>query len=47
MEYVSLFFDTPGFGGVVAGTVIATCLISYGLTVVWIMKGYTKEAEEE
>ena len=40
------FFDTPGYGGLVAGTIIATLLLTYGLTLRWVAKGQADEDEE-
>ncbi len=45
MQFVDAFFNTPGVGGVVAGTVIATLIICYGLTIRWISKGEENSAE--
>jgi len=39
------FFDKPGIGGIVAGVVIVSLIICYGLTLKWILNGHEKKTD--
>jgi hypothetical protein len=45
MQFVDVVFNTPGVGGLVAGSVISILIVCYGLTVRWISKGEENSAE--
>jgi hypothetical protein len=44
MEYI---LNTPGIGGLLALLVIVTLVTTYGLTLVWISKGYEDEVKSK
>jgi len=46
MEYINAFFNTPGIGGLVAGTAVATLVTCYALTVRWISRGHESDTEK-
>ena len=43
---VSLLFDTPGGGGLVALTAITSLVIAYYLTLKWVVRGQEKSSED-
>lgn len=43
---VSTFFETPGFGGAVALSVIVILVICYFLTLRWVARGQVEKTEE-
>jgi len=45
MWYVKAVFNTPGVGGTLACVVIICLIVSYGLTIRWISKGYKDTAK--
>jgi hypothetical protein len=44
MDYI---LNTPGIGGLLALAVIVVLVTTYGLTLVWISKGYEDEIKEK
>ena len=47
MPDMTTFFQTPGVGGVIAATVITTIIISYGLTLRWVLRGYEDKKDNQ
>jgi len=47
MPDISFFFETPGVGGVIATTVITTIIISYGLTLRWVLRGHEDDMDNQ
>ena len=47
MPDISIFFETPGVGGVIAATVITTIIISYGLTLRWVLRGHEDNKDNQ
>jgi hypothetical protein len=46
MPDMSTFFQTPGVGGVIATVVITSIIITYGLTLRWVVRGYEKDKDK-
>jgi len=47
MPDINIFFETPGVGGVIAATVITTIIISYGLTLRWVLRGHEDDTDNQ
>ena len=47
MPDLTTFFQTPGVGGVIAATVITSIIITYGLTLRWVLRGYEDEKDNQ
>ena len=47
MPDISVFFETPGVGGVIATTVITSIIITYGLMLRWILRGYEDDKDNQ
>jgi len=47
MPDLTTFFQTPGVGGVIAATVITSIIITYGLTLRWVLRGYEDDKDNQ
>ena len=47
MPDMTTFFQTPGVGGVIAATVITSIIITYGLTLRWVLRGYEDDKDNQ
>jgi len=47
MPDINIFFETPGVGGVIAAAVITTIIITYGLTLRWVLRGHGEDADKQ
>jgi hypothetical protein len=47
MPDMSTFFQTPGVGGVIAAAVITSIIITYGLTLRWVIRGYEDDKDSK
>lgn len=47
MPDMSTFFQTPGVGGVIAATVITSIIITYALTLRWVIGGYEDDKDSK
>jgi len=47
MPDMTTFFQTPGVGGVIAATVITSIIITYGLTLRWVLRGEEEDTDNQ
>ena len=47
MPDMTTFFQTPGVGGVIAAAVITSIIITYGLTLRWVIRGHEDNKENK
>ncbi len=47
MPDISVFFETPGVGGVIAVFVITTIIATYSLTLRWVLRGHKEDKDNQ
>ncbi len=47
MPDINVFFETPGVGGVIAAVVITSIIITYGLTLRWVLRGHEDSKDNQ